>query len=304
VWHDAALDTMGSAFAALHLGEATQLVNFPKWTPLVLRLRERFGWPIVYDCLDDQQAFGALHTGNVPELEPELIRESALLITSGRTLYDRHRPNHPNAILIENAADFELFANARPSGQFDRLPHPVIGFFGAFSEWLDLDWIAESARRFPEWSFVYIGREGFASVDARKAWQRAVSAPNIHVLGQVDLRTLAGYLAEFDVCTMPFRDLPITRSMNAVKIFEYLAAGKPVVAPDLPETNPLAGRGLISVYQSSEESFQLLREAAAAGPRDGLAQARRRFASENTWRMRRDDLTNAIESCRRDRPSR
>lgn len=302
-WHRAALDTMvttmAAAVAAFRIGEAIQLVNFPKWTPLVLRLRERFGWRIVYDCLDDQAAFGDLYRGNNPEFEPELIRESALLVTSGRALFDRHGPYHQNAVLIPNAADFNLFSRARPSGQLDRVPHPVIGFFGAFAEWLDLDWIAESARRFPAWSFVYIGREGFASPEARKEWLRTVSAPNIHVIGQVDQRTLAGYLAEFDVCTMPFRDLPMTRSMNAVKIFEYLAAGKPVVAPDLPETRPLAERGLIAVYQSVEESFRLLAEAAMGGLRDGLAPEIRRFAVENSWSRRLDDLTGAIDRCRR-----
>jgi len=302
-WNPATLDAMTAAFAALGVGEATQLVNFPKWTPLVLRLRERYGWPVVYDCLDDQQAFGSLHPGNAPEFEPRLIRESNALITSGRTLYTRHQPNRPDAMLISNAADFDLFASARPSGRLNHLPHPIIGFFGAFSDWLDLDWIAESARRFPKWSFVYIGREGFASGEGAKQWRRVVSAPNVHVIDQVDLRTLAGYLAEFDVCTMPFRDLAITRSMNAVKIFEYLAAGKPVVVPDLPETRPLAELGLITVYRSYEDSFRLLGEAVAGKADASEVLARRRFAAENTWDRRVDDLASVIDRCRQTGPS-
>ncbi|MGA3201286.1 MAG: glycosyltransferase, partial [Bryobacteraceae bacterium] len=294
-WNPATLDAMTAAFAALGVTEAIQLVNFPKWTPLVLRLRERFGWPIVYDCLDDQQAFGGLYPGNAPELEPQLIRESKVLITSGHTLYTRHQPNHPDAMLIPNAADFDLFAGARPSGRFNHLPHPIIGFFGAFSDWLDLDWIGESARRFPKWSFVYIGREGFASSEAAKQWRRVVSASNIHVINQVDQPTLAAHLAEFNVCIMPFRDLAITRSMNAVKIFEYLAAGKPVLVPDLPETRPLAELGLITVYRSHEDSFRLLSEVAIGAEDAGLVLRRRRFAADNTWNRRVDDLAAAID---------
>ena len=97
---------------------------------------------------------------------------------------------------------------------------------------------------------------------------------------------LAGYLADFDVCTMPFRDLPITRTMNAVKIYEYLAAGKPVVAPDLPETRPLADAGLIDVYADTPRSFELLEEAVANGAEPAKAQARQRFAAANTWQHR------------------
>jgi GT2 family glycosyltransferase/glycosyltransferase involved in cell wall biosynthesis len=292
-WHPAVLDAMEAAFAALHLGPAIQLVNFPKWTPLVLRLRDRFGWPIVYDCLDDQQAFGELHPGNEPQLEESLIRESAVVVTCARTLYQRHR-SHPNTILIPNAADFDVFGDAASAGLLSHLPRPVIGFFGALSDWLDLDWIRESAARFPQWSFVYIGRVGFSSREMRGRWAEATSAPNIHVIAQQDLPSLAAFLAQFDVCTMPFRDLPITRSMNAVKIFEYLAAGKPVVARDLPETRPLADLGLIDVYHSLENSFCLLAQAVATGGRDELIQARRAFAAENTWTHRIDQITSAF----------
>ena len=127
--------------------------------------------------------------------------------------------------MIPNAADFGIFNGAASRGLLDHLPRPVIGFFGALADWLDLDWVAESARRFPSWSFVYIGTEGFAREQTRERWRTATSASNVHVLPQADLATLAGYLAQFDVCTMPFQDLPITRSMHAVKIYEYLAAG-------------------------------------------------------------------------------
>ncbi|MBZ5601715.1 MAG: glycosyltransferase [Acidobacteriia bacterium] len=289
-WRPDLIDLMESAVVALGARDAIQLVNFPKWTPLVMRLHERFGWPVVYDCLDDQQAFGALHPGNEPEREASLIRESALMIASGRTLHGRH----PQSILIPNAADFDLFSGAKSAGLLDHLPRPVIGFFGAFSDWLDLDWIRESARCFPAWSFVYIGREGFSSHEMRERWRQAASEPNIHVIAQQPPPALASYLAQFDVCTMPFRDLAITRSMNAVKIFEYLAAGKPVVAPDLPETRPLAELGLIEVYRSFEDSVALLRR--AVEPRDDRIAARRSFATQNTWTRRVDQLIAAVEA--------
>lgn len=223
-----------------------------------------------------------------------------MVITSGRTLYDAQRGHNENTILIENAADYDLFAHATPAGLLTDLPRPVIGFFGAFSEWLDRGWIAEAARRFPEWSFVYIGREGFARGSSRRDWLAATAAKNVTVLPQVGQATLAKYLAGFDVCTMPFRDLPITRSMNAVKIFEYLAAGKPVVAPDLPETRAFAGLGLVAVYREWEESFRLLEEAVASGSREERVQARRAFAAENTWQHRVDQLAAAFRRVKYD----
>lgn len=284
------------AFLACRFGvqRAVQLVNFPKWVPLVERLRQRFGWPVVYDCLDNQQAFGDLHRHNEAHLEAALVRDAALVVTSGRTLYELQSPRNPNTIFISNAADYELFSSAVPKGLLRHLPKPIAGFFGAFSEWLDRGWIAAAAKRFPSWSFVYIGREGFARSSSQRDWQAAVSAPNITVLPQAAPALLADYLAEFDACIMPFRDLPITRSMNAVKLYEYLAAGKPVVAPDLPEVRPLAEKRLVAVYREWEQSFALLEQAVALGTGEELVRARREFASSNTWRHRVGALDAAL----------
>jgi glycosyltransferase involved in cell wall biosynthesis len=295
-WHPAVLDTMEAAFGSLSLSRAIQLVHFPKWTPIVRRLRDRFGWPIIYDCLDDQQAFDQVYPSNAAGLEQALIADSAALIASGRTLQQRMKSQRADPILIGNAADFDLFGGAMPSGLLSHLPRPIIGFFGAFADWLDFDWIEQSARRFPQWSFVYIGRDGFSSREARERWTHVVSAGNIHVIGQQPPATLATYCAEFDVCVMPFQDLQITRSMNAVKIYEYLAAGKPVVARDLPETRPLAELGLIDTYNSIDESLAVLARIVATGARQEQIDARRRFAAGNTWKHRVDQLISVLRS--------
>jgi len=153
-----------------------------------------------------------------------------------------------------------------------------------------LDWIEKVARLFPHWSFVYIGREGFARPETFKRWKEATSGANIHVIPQVNLNKLAAYLAEFDVCTMPFLDLPMTRIMNAVKIYEYLAAGKDVVVPDLPEIRPLAERDLIATYRDHEGSFRLLDQVNRKSSTPLEIGERQAFAAQNTWAHRVAEL--------------
>jgi glycosyltransferase involved in cell wall biosynthesis len=291
-WRPEILETMLACMAQIRaaqgISSAWQLVNFPRWEPLVTRLSDQFHWPVVYDCLDDQQAFAALYGHDLAQSETTLLKTSARVLVSGRTLWTKAREVRPDAVFIPNAADFELFGNAKPGGLLDHLPHPIVGFFGAFADWLDFDWIDAAARRFPSWSFVYIGREGFAKPAARQRWKSVTDKPNVHVYPQATPEKLAQYLAQMDVCIMPFQDLPVTRSMNAVKLFEYLAAGKPVVARGLPETKPLTE--LIGTYQTREESFRFLEEAVEAGSRTAAVQARQKFAAQNTWTHRLDDL--------------
>jgi len=297
-WSPAVLEAMEAAMRFLkskfQISSAVQLVNFPKWWPLVERLQSAIGWPVIYDCLDDQQAFGILHPNNDAHYEPALAAASDLLIAAGRIPYERLSRDHSNVVLLPNACDYELFSSAAPRGLPENVRRPVAGFFGAFSEWLDREWILKAARRFPDWSFIYIGREGFARPTSRKEWQAIANEPNVQVLSQVKPEVLAGYLAGFDVCIMPFRDLPITRSMNPVKIYEYLAAGKPVIVPDLPETRPFADLGLIDVYKEEQQSFQLLERAVARNHSPQEIERRKQFAAANTWNRRIIELQQQL----------
>jgi len=297
-WSPSVLDAMEAAIRFLksrfRISSALQLVNFPKWWPLVARLQSALGWPIIYDCLDDQQAFGSLHPNNDAHFESALAAASVLLIASGRIPYERLGRSHSNVVLLPNACDYELFSSAAPKGLPENGRSPVVGFFGAFSEWLDREWVLKAARHFPEWSFLYIGREGFTRPTSRKEWLAIANEPNVQVLPQAEPEALAGYLAGFDMCIMPFRNLPITRSMNPVKIYEYLAAGKPVVVPDLPETRPFADLGLIQVYTEEQQSFQLLERAAARNDSPKVIGRRKQFAASNTWSHRIVELQRQL----------
>jgi GT2 family glycosyltransferase len=297
-WTLASLDLMAGAMAQVRdvngIGRAVQFVNFPRWRPLAQRLREDFGWPVLYDCLDDQYAFGELYRQNVSEDEGELTRICDALVTSGHVLFETKRKQRPDVILIPNAVDYKLFRASAASGLPDCLNHPIIGFFGAFGDWLDFDWVAAAAREFPSWTFVYIGREGFSCEETRERWRAATSHPNVHLLPQTDLPKLAACLRDFHVCTMPFQDLPITRSMHAVKIYEYLAAGKHIVVPALPEMLPFAEQGLLFSYRSHRQSFELLEELVARPPAPEEIFARSSFAARNDWSERLDRFLDAI----------
>lgn len=285
-----ACDAMDQVRRSARISAAVQMVNFPGWTPLAEVMRQRFGWPIVYDCLDDQYEFSDLHEQTAAAYEAELTTSCDALITSGKTLYANKLITRGDVVLIPNAADYELFRNCRPQQRLNHVSRPVVGFFGALADWLDSDWIGDAARRYPRFSFVFIGPEIFAASDALERWRSATSMPNVHVLPKTPIADLPGYLAQFDVSVIPFLDLPITRAMNPVKIYEYLAAGKHVLAPALPEIQPLAELGLLVTYRDREESFRHLEELAFHPPTSDQFAQRTTFAARNDWSERVDRL--------------
>ena len=107
--------------------------------------------------------------------------------------------------------------------------------------------------------------------------------------GEVPYAELPSWLAAFDVCTIPFRRTPLTEATNPVKIFEYFATGKPVVARRLPELEPYAD--VIALYETPDEFVKALeravKESVAPGP---AADRRREIARENTWQARYEVL--------------
>ena len=264
----AALEEVASAYG---VREAVSIVNFPRWEPVVTDARKRFGWNIVYDCLDDQPAFADLFKTQLSNYEQRLIDTASVVTVSGFVLRD-HLRRQRDVVLLPNGADFELFSSHTPIHPLASLAKPVVGFFGSFADWLDTELIRAAALRFPDWSFVFIGWMTFSNADAAERWAQATNLPNVHVIPQVPPATLVTYLTDFDVCTMPFRDIPVTRAMNAVKLYEYLAAGKHVVTRDLPEIRRMVagdanipGAGdLIARYSNDQEFFAQL-EAAVAG---------------------------------------
>jgi len=116
------------------------------------------------------------------------------------------------------------------------IPHPILGFFGLIRDWVDLDLLAEVAKRRPRWHIVLIGD---ADSGVNLATYRDV--PNMHFLGRRPYASLPAYCKCFDVGLIPFKINDLTKAVNPIKLREYLAAGLPVVSTPLPEVAAFNG---------------------------------------------------------------
>ena len=205
------------------------LVQFPTWGPVVQALRKKLGGAILFDCMDDHSGFNNTST-RVIHSEKNLLEQADFVIASSNLLEARAKRINANTIQVKNGTEFEHFANAIHNGKLDYLPHqPTIGYYGAISDWFDMQLIAHCALQRPEWNFVLIGSTFGANL------QPVAGLKNVHLLGEQPYQDLPGYLAYFDVCTIPFKLNTLTLATNPVKFYEYLSAGKPVVSVELPE---------------------------------------------------------------------
>jgi hypothetical protein len=93
--------------------------------------------------------------------------------------------------------------------------------------------------------------------------------------------------SEAAVLIMPYADLPVTRAMQPLKLKEYLATGRPVVARDLPSLREWADA--VDLVSSPEEFVRATLERADGVLPDQQRTARARLSSED-WDAKAEQL--------------
>jgi glycosyltransferase involved in cell wall biosynthesis len=169
------------------------------------------------------------------------------------------------------------------------LPPPVAGLIGRINDRTDLRLLEAIAGR--GHSLLLVGPKDPAFEPAR--FESLRHRPNVRWVGPQPFEALPGYLKVIDVGLVPYRDSAFNRGSCPLKTLEYLAAGRAVVATDLPAVRWL-DTGLITIASGprafASEVSRLLAEPRTAS----LVAARQQFAARHSWAGRAADVHAAI----------
>jgi len=261
-----------SYFGTLSPSSRVIIVQHPGWLPLLKRLKQDLPSTVIYDCMDRICEFPGAPTW-LAGYERELIALSDHLIVSSEELQKYvGRP----ATIIRNGSNPERFTlSMRPWSQTQK---PVIGYYGSLSSWIDFEGIFEVASDHPDWNFLLVGPQ------TDNPPQSAL--PNVEIRDAVPYDQIPALLESFDVAIVPFRQNELTSAVNPVKVYEYLAAGKPVAAVEIPELTILAdvlylARTASALGNAIERSLCEAKE-----PVNVIREQRRAVATANSWSSR------------------
>jgi glycosyltransferase involved in cell wall biosynthesis len=230
-----------------------------------------------YDANDDHLSF----TPGQPWLRDSMRRyvEKADLIFSVSTLLlDKLSPRpEQRCVELGNGVEFDHFATPRPEApeKLASLQRPILGYAGAM-DWIDADLVASVAKAWPECSVVLVG-PAYAS-DWQERHALLLALPNVHWVGKVAYDELPAWVQRFDLALMPLERSPLKRASNPNKLYEYAAAGVPILAIDYCDAVRQA-REVAHVASTSEEFVRLVEEALA----DGRKAERQAFAMAHSW---------------------
>ncbi|BBO18590.1 glycosyltransferase [Candidatus Brocadia pituitae] len=254
---------------------------------------------LVYDCFDD-------YSSNVKEKQLTNLKQrentvlscaDAVFVVSEkllRVMEDRAKHVH----LVPNGADVELFAKAMNTeteipSEISMLPHPLIGFVGKVTARLDFELLARLAVSHPEWSLVFVGMyEGESKLSGLPGYQLFRQAPNVFFFGSKPYPSLPGYLKAFDVCIIPYLLEGQNPCCSPLKLYEYLATGKPIVSVNIPHVASFVP--LVRVAHNAEE-FERNIEEALAEKDNNLRHQRLAIARMNSWNRRAEKALKIIE---------
>ena len=289
---------INSRLTGARIRRAARGLDGPKilwlYDPTAFELVGRVGEDMtVYDVVDDyaeQVGPDARRRRFVAAADEAAASSSQVVFVTTNGLYERQLARNPETHLVRNGADFAHFSHTNgTAAEVGALAGPVIGFAGNLTaEKVDLDLLEAAARMRPEWSFVLVGPP---AENARAGLRRLEGLGNVHVLGFRPYDELPAYVSGFSVGVIPYRSTAYTRNCSPLKVFEYLAAGKAVVASGVPE---LGGMEPDVALADGAEAFVAAVESALAADSSDAVERRRQLAEKNTWDARTERLLGLV----------
>lgn len=244
--------------------------------------------PALYYARDDWAAHPSHRTWWPAHEEAyRLIRRRELpVVAVSMSIIERLQPEGPAMVLPNGIDETEWTVLPDPPAWVESLPRPLFVYVGSLDGRLDVDALEAVRRRFPTGSIVLAGplRPGNELEDLAKQ-------ERVHVVSLRDRTSVVGLVGAADACMLPHRRTPLTESMNPLKLYEYLAAGRPTAATDLK-----GSRGIdpsIILCHEGEDFADAMAAALDVGPMDETS--RLTFIDENRWLRRHAQLLTMLD---------
>lgn len=248
----------------------------------------------VYDITDDWTQFSSKDAEKqlIIAQDKALCRAASATIVCSSHLYELKKNLARRLFLIQNGVDVEHYKRVAHN-RLSSTRSPVFGYTGSIhADRVDTNLVLELARAFPAGRVLLVGPNMLPAATTAKLQAQ----PNIEIRGAVPYHEIPQIMSAFDVCVVPHVETPFTESLNPIKLWEYLAAGKPIVSTNVAGFREFAG--LCRVASGKDAFIAACREAAEEAASDNASQiaARQKEALGHSWTKRVDEIVCVLES--------
>ena len=258
------------------------------------------GYKVLYEYIDEinEKISGQKIPKFVLKRHERLLKDedNVFVIATASKLYnDVSKYRKKNFKLVTNGVVYEHFSNI-PKIVPDEMKEivnnkkTIIGYYGALASWFDYKLIKKVAKLKKDWNIVLIGWD----YDGSLSKANLNELDNIYVIPAVEYKRLPLYAQWFDVCTIPFVLNEITESTSPVKLFEYMALGKPIVTTNMPECRKY--NSVIIAKNDSNDFINKIEVGLKDKGNKKYLEILKKEALENTWEGKAREIKGLIIS--------
>ncbi|HSI13298.1 MAG TPA: glycosyltransferase [Chthoniobacter sp.] len=241
---------------------------------------------VIYDVTDDWTEFerGTPDADRARQQDAELCSKADVVIVCSERLQEIKKPLCAKVELVANGVDADHYQCVLDDTgplppEATRWARPVFGYTGTVhSERVDVDLLEALAGRLECGSIVLVGPNHLSPDQVARLEARG----NVHLCGPVPYARVPQIMRAFDVCIVPHRMTAFTESLNPIKLWEYLAAGKPIVSTNVAGFRDYSE--VVSIASTAGEFFRAMQAALSEARERG--QQRRDLVREHSWEAR------------------
>lgn len=259
--------------------------------PIIKEIREKKpGIKIIIETIDNwQTSLGG--SWYKPEIEKEIFQLSDKITVTARALIDIISQRADKEIVYSpNAVNTDIFDYTKKYSRPKDLPKgkPIVFYMGAlWGSWIDFNLLEKCIDKYQEYNFVFVG-DGMSNILKDKLSQYK----NFFRLGLKPVLSMPSYIQHSNLCIVPFKfkdDTKIVETVSPLKLFEYVAMMKPVLATKYQEIENIPG---CTLARTEEEFISLIPSLVNSKVNENKV---KNFLKSNNWEVRADQLLHVKE---------
>jgi len=265
----------------------------PMTAPMLGSFREKL---VVYHVIDNYDEYFPASATRLRALmttrQRTLLKRADVVFAVSEPLAQRCREINPNTHMVPNGVDYRLFAGALGTAWMPpdvaAIPRPVVGYVGVVQPRVDFALLREVAVRRRDWSLLIVGPTEY--LGDREEFGLLVREPNVYYVGPKRAEEIPHYIKACDVGLIPYRHDAFSPYSDSLKLYEYLACGRPVVSSDMPSS-----RRFVPLVAIAGTAVEFIGAIEAGLEEDGARKAERLAVAESqSWERRADVMRELV----------
>lgn len=228
-----------------------------------------------------------------------ILGHADIVFAVSKELHSELVKKKEKTFFIPHGVDFSLYEKeielpSHINRSLHRLSHPIVGYVGTVQAKIDFDLLCHLKENHPEWTLLLVGREHINNEIDKVKFETLKKMKGVCHIGHVSPELIPGILEHVDVCTIPFKINELCYyTSGPLKLWEYLAAGKPIVAVD--QGTPFECASLIRLADSKEEFVDNVAKALKEDTDRELVKRRKDVAMNNSWDIRVKQMLEIVD---------